>query len=410
MLPAKAYDVHAIHDGYSPSDSVHVEVGKGSQATVNLRLIPNPAILEIPTLSAGTQVKLDGVTLDSLPLKARGSRKIAAGSHVIDIFRQGYVTKRLERTVDPGKTLSLTSADLNLSQSVPDAAAREAEDWKRIKASSSLAELQNFEKRYPSGPHAQALFERIQELEWTGVDRTRAAAVTAYLAKYPQGSHSNEARQLMEQLAKSEKSRVEQSEWDSLNKGSTDALQSFIAKYPGGNHSNAARQLLAETVREAAEKEEQRDDDSWKSVDKGDRASIGEYLGRFPAGKHVAQAQQALANFSSRQLSQGDAGSVLAILQKFAAAWEARNIQAILSLQPTLNQRTLKTELAAVRAWRVSITPLASPQISGDHASITCRRKVYQTFSDGTERQSPEVTVTYTLRRQASSWVIEDVK
>ena len=407
ILPADTYTVYAIHDGYLPSDPVKVEVGKGSETIVNLRLAPKPSLLESPALVAGTQIKVDGLLLDS-PSGKLVSRKIGSGLHVIEITRQGFTTKRLERAVEPGKTLSLTSADLDLSPAVPDAVVREAEEWNALKASDSLTDLQRFQKQYPKGLNSQAVSERIEALEWAAVDKTRAAAVSAYLAKYPQSAQSNEARVLAEQLQKTEGTRVEQSAWDSVNKGNKEALQSFIARYPGSTHATTAKQLVADLSREEGMKEVQsRDDDAWKSVDKTDFGSIQGYLNRFPSGKHRDQAQQAL--MITTQKSQ-EAESVLLVLKQFAAAWNERNVQAILSLQPNLPQRTVKAALAPVREWRMTITPTGPPQIIVDRASVTCKRRVNQKFTDGTEAQSPEATVTYLLRRQASSWIIEDVK
>ena len=305
----------------------------------------------------------------------------------------------------------LTSADLNLSAASPDPVAREVEEWNSIRASGNLADLRAFRQRYPNGPHAQAANESIQRLEWDGVDRSNAPALKLYLQNHPQSPHSSEARQLLEQLAKSDKSQIEQSEWDSVDKRSKESLAAFLDKYPNGGHGTGARQLLTDIAKEEKLREEQNSDETaWGLVNKSDRTSIEGYLGRFPSGKHTAQAQQALANVSRGPASQDESASVLPVLNKYAAAWEAKDVDTLLSLQPKLSRRVLKAELAPVRVWRMSLTPVGSPEINGDRATIMCRRRVDQIFSDGTEKKSPETTVTYMLKKQGSSWVIEDVR
>jgi hypothetical protein len=82
----------------------------------------------------------------------------------------------------------------------------------------------------------------------------------------------------------------------------------------------------------------------------------------------------------------------------------------ILALQPGMSRKALKADLAAVKVWSMTITPLAPPQISGDLASVVCRRRVSQKFLDGTQKEPLETTVTYSLRKQGSGWVIDGIK
>jgi hypothetical protein len=101
---------------------------------------------------------------------------------------------------------------------------------------------------------------------------------------------------------------------------------------------------------------------------------------------------------------------VLPVLQAYAAAWSAKDVDAILRLQPGLNRRTLKTAFGPVRVWLETITPLAQPVVSNDRASVKCQREIDQTFSDGTKKQPTVSTVVIVLKRQGPSWVIEDVR
>lgn len=411
VLPARRYEIYAARDGYVNSGAVHVDVAKGSRAVVNLHLTPKPAFLNIAPGPPGTRIKVDGIDFGDTAGAKNKSQTISPGIHNFEISRQGFLSKRIERVVEPGHTLTLAGPDLALAPATPDAAAREAEDWNRVKTGASLADLRAFEQRYPTGPHSQAARTEIQQLEWSGVDKSSPAALNAYVAKYPDGDHSNEARRLVEQLAATQRNRLEQSEWDSLDKSKKEDLQAFIAKYPNSSHVSAAQHLLAGiTNQEKLAAEENADDNSWKSVNTTDSASLTRYLSQFPAGRHASQAQQALANINRKPPQQAEGASVLAVLQRYAIAWSAKDLEAILRLQPGLNRRTVKSELAPVRVWRMTITPLSPPEVSNDQASVTCRRQVDQVFSDGTEKQAPASTVTFVLKKQGSGWVIEDVR
>ncbi|HEX4808410.1 MAG TPA: protein kinase [Bryobacteraceae bacterium] len=411
VLPARGYDIYAARDGYVNSDTTHVDLARDSRVGVNLRLTPKPALLQLQVRSPGARIKVDGVDLGDVSGGKATPHNISPGMHTFEISRQGFLPKRFGRSVEPGHTLTLTVADLDLSPAGPDAAAREAEDWNRVKASGNLADWYGFQQRYPTGPHAQAASEGIQRLEWSGVDKNSEAALNSYITKHPEGSHSNEARRLLAQLGVTERNRAEQSDWDSLDKNKKDDVRAFMTKYPNGSHTAAAQHILADFAnQEGLAAQQAADDNAWRSADATDRASLERYLGQFPSGRHANQAQQALANINQRPPPQADAGNVLAVLQRYAAAWLAKDQETILALQPNLNRRTLKAELAPVRVWRMTLTPLSPPQIDGDHASVTCRRQVDQVFSDGTEKQPPASTVTFALKKQGAGWVIEAVR
>ncbi len=406
VLPAKTYAVYATREGYEDSEPAHVDLAKGSQVLVDLRLRPKPAKVELIARVPGTKVRLDDANLGELPVGKASSRVIPAGSHVFEISREGFVSKRLTRAIEPGRMLTLTGNDLDLA---PTRIGSEAEDWNRARAG-SLADLQSFQRQYPRSPHAQAAADRIQQLEWNTVDKTSSASLSAYITKYPAGSLSSEARRLREQLGTAEKSKTEQSEWDSLDKTKKDDLRTFVNKYPSGNHVSTAQRLLADFDKQQKVADQtSADDAAWGSVNRADRASLEQYARQFPSGKHINEAQQAVANLHQTS-SQPDLAGVLAVLRRYAAAWSAKDLETILKLQPSLNRRKLKGDLEPVRVWRMSITPINAPQINGDQAEVTCRRVVDQVFANGAEKRAPESTVTFVLRKQGSDWIIEQVK
>lgn len=349
------------------------------------------------TGSLTVRMNVDDATvfIDGRRYNTNGERSprilLPAGTYNIYATRDGYTQSDTERiTLNGGSSeivnLRLTAKpakpEAPVTPAVPNAVAREANEWNSVKGG-NVADLQAFQSRHPNGPHYQAAAERIAQLE---------------------------------QAVKADRDRQETNEWNALDRNNKDALQAFANKYPNGSHAAGARQLLSDIAKAEKQREDQNADEAaWSAVDHRQRASIEGYLSRYPAGRHAAQAQQALESLNQpppapRQPAQNESAGVLATLQRFVAAWEDKNIPAIVSLQPSLNQRTLKATLAPVKAWRMSLTPLSTPQVSGDRATVTCRRRVTQTFADGTERSAPETKVTYTLRKQGAGWIIEDAQ
>src|SRR5205807_2242591 len=82
------------------------------------------------------------------------------------------------------------------------------------------------------------------------------------------------------------------------------------------------------------------------------------------------------------------------------SAWNAKDVESITTLYRSLDRKTVKAQLAPVTAIRMTITPASAAQIDGERATIVCRRQVYEAFSDGTEKQTPDVLVTFTLSKR----------
>lgn len=85
-------------------------------------------------------------------------------------------------------------------------------------------------------------------------------------------------------------------------------------------------------------------------------------------------------------------------------------MERITALHRSLDRRTVKAQLAPVTAIRMTITPDSAAQVDGERATIVCRRQVNETFSDGTEKQSPALLVTFTLSKRDGQWSIDGTR
>jgi hypothetical protein len=103
-----------------------------------------------------------------------------------------------------------------------------------------------------------------------------------------------------------------------------------------------------------------------------------------------------------------DAQQVIAVLTKYSQAWSEKDLADIRALRPSLERRTVKQAMAGARSISMQIRPTGAPKIEGDHATVECIHRVAQVFDDGTERQSPDVHMTYVLVKHGASWLIAD--
>jgi tetratricopeptide (TPR) repeat protein len=119
----------------------------------------------------------------------------------------------------------------------------------------------------------------------------------------------------------------------------------------------------------------------------------------------LPESHKALHVPSAQELA--DSAAVLAVLQRFATAWSAKDLKAITGIESDLDKRALKTQLAAVKLLSMKISPVMPPQIDGAQATVVCRRQASETFSDGSARQNPPALVTYVLAKREGVWRIE---
>ena len=75
------------------------------------------AKLEIRGATPDTRIKLDGVLLARATPHQAISKELKAGEHIIELSRNGFVTKTLSRKLTPGENLVLTDRDLQLQSS-----------------------------------------------------------------------------------------------------------------------------------------------------------------------------------------------------------------------------------------------------------------------------------------------------
>jgi hypothetical protein len=100
----------------------------------------------------------------------------------------------------------------------------ERQDWEGLRNSREIAALQSFLQKYPTGLHAGAASQRIEQVDWESVDRKDPAALKAFLQKNPGSSFSAQAS--------AEIARLEQSRGASADRqGIQAALEAYVGAF-----------------------------------------------------------------------------------------------------------------------------------------------------------------------------------
>ena len=288
----------------------------------------------------------------------------------------------------------------------------EQHDWDQLTGGPGIDALQNFVLKYPDSAHAAEVKEEIQRLEWQNVDQSNPASLQAFVSAYPDAPHVREARERLLDLDRLKRAQEEEVAWDQLDKNSMTAVQSFLAAHPTGVHREIARSMIAALDRRAeAMKLAAADESAWSSVRLTDQSSIEDYLAQFPSGQHSASALNALDDLRQRQTSKAaEAAVILNVIARLTNAWNGKDIDSIMALQANLDRRSIRSQLLAAKRVFMKVSPVSAPEISGSQALVPCRRVTQEVFSDGAEKKTPELLVTYVLTKRNGSWMVAGVK
>ncbi len=126
---------------------------------------------------------------------------------------------------------------------------------------------------------------------------------------------------------------------------------------------------------------------------------------RADAARKEAEQALAVAALHARERAKAS-NAVTTMLERYVNAWNTKDVEGITTLHRNLDRRTVKAQLGPVTAIRMTITPTSAVEIDGERATIVCRRQVEETFSDGTEKQSPALLVTFALSKRDGEWSI----
>lgn len=186
-------------------------------------------------------------------------------------------------------------------------------------------------------------------------------------------------------------------EWDRVS-GSKDAtaLESFRQRFAGDPLAIEAGKKI-----EALEWE--------RTQSSADPKAVRQFLNRFP--RHQGALQWLKANEANEKSSASVA--VLAVIEKYAKAFENRDPDALQAARPGLSageRKRLEQTFRDFKTIHYSLIPAGEPLIEPTVATVKCRLKVEMRSNDGTGPRPAEQTVTVKLRRQSEAWVIDSIQ
>jgi len=189
----------------------------------------------------------------------------------------------------------------------------EANLWERCRKENSLAAYNAYLDRFPDGPHAdealQGLKNREEETAWQQAGRIdKIYAYRTFLRSFPDGRFAADANTRIRQRQEAAREEGEADLWKSVKEqDSAAAYRDYLSKYPSGRFMEQANARLAE-LEELARQAllEGAIEEAWRKAQEQDtQEAYEDFLRRYPDHRYAAAA-----------------GNRLQAIREQTAAWE----------------------------------------------------------------------------------------
>ena len=371
-LEEKTYQVRVQKLGYEIPRDQRVVVSAKAPAAVSFSLSPQTSRLELRGAPAGVEVRA-GSSLLGRTDGSVFSAQVQPGEQTLQVT-EGKETRQIPQRFEAGKTLTISWANVaparaTVTDPVVKTVDGEAQTWEQVRTTGDPARLQEYLDKYPNGAHANDVQNLLENSIWSRTNRDDIASLRSYVGRYPRGPHVAEASSRIVELA-----------WNQVDKKDEQALRNYIGQNPDSTHRQEAQRLV----------------DQFRIDAEGKKKNADE-LARLEAEKAKVAA---------------DRQSVSAALGKYKQAYEARNVDQLRAVFPTLAGNTLRSirdTFAHADAILLDLKILKEPEISGDSATVNVERSISQT--EGKTTLKPvQSQLTIRLHRAGQAWVIDSIQ
>jgi hypothetical protein len=367
-LAPQAYTVVVEKSGFQRPMPQKTTVRRGSRVQLTFELVPEKSMLQITDGTPGATIFIDGVDQGTtISSDGRASIPVAPGSHEVGMSRQGYrPSPRIRLTFEGGKPLALGGPQVTLVPEPPP----------------------------PPDPN------QVRAQEWAGIQNSRDLRVLdAFRRKYPNTQEAEQATRRMAQAA-----------WDNLDKTDANAIRVYTQQYPNSPNLADAQRALAtlEQAKRAADDKAKREADDQQAKRVADEQQAKQRL------DEQAKAEQAKADQAAKRAA--DIQAVSRMLVAYKAAFERRDINALLAVWPTMSKETLETQRNFLQReateLHVNLQQVKEPEISADGktASVLVDRQLSGKGQQGRALPMSTTHYRFVLTRTSTGFTIQSAE
>jgi len=238
-LPPAAYDIRLEKPGFQPL-TLPVNVLKDQESMISVTLLREVILATSFAVTGGVPgatVKLDGKEVGQVQSDGTFTHEASAGLHAIELEKKGYLPVSTKQAFALGKKIGIEGG------MAVDLEAAAAAEYPAVAASTDPSLLRQYLRKFPNSKNAPQVFDRLEEMEWSSLDKTNLTSLDAFLRSYPQSPHANEGRGLVAQLQKEQSEAIA-----AINTGKTQALRAYLDRYPQSQYAPRVRDVLTQQL------------------------------------------------------------------------------------------------------------------------------------------------------------------
>ena len=380
-----------------------LSIAPGSPNSLAVELIPLPnqqassspsshdnrsARLMLRTVQPGTEVLVDKQPKGKVGGRGTFSMELPAGDHEVQLMTGNQPGGTIIRQFPSGGQVEVRGSEFAPPDQVTSTARAHAEEsnWRKVKDSQNIDELEEFLKQSPSSAfHSQAQ-SQLENLYWAKAAGTDSVAgYNEYLSKYPGGKYSQQAAADLARL-----------EWRSLeNTTDVTIVDSFLKRHPSGTYHDKALLKLDELT--------------WGGTGQNDISSLRSYIQNFPNGRHVDEARKKIEELN--QASQvahstlpritatpplDEKKAVLEVLARYQKAYENHDLQELQRIWPGMTTQQIKGVgdfFQHATTLTLSYRVFGQPEISGNRATVRFAQSLSYVASGKSGKDSAKVVM-----------------
>ena len=229
----------------------------------------------------------------------------------LQLYASGFYSENAKDKLKASQALLIKAQELKAKEQA--LKAEDEELWKQTKTIWTLANLQKYLDKFPTGLHLQEAKAGIEELKRIEVDKLAKDKEKAlwqkisnskdpkdfilYLSLYPQGLYAAQATKQQEKLETEQLKVLDQQTWSSIkDKADIQLFRNYIKDFADGIYISDAKKQIKKLEELLVSK---REEDYWQSIKgKTEANAFTNYLIDFPKGKYAAEAQALVAKYT----------------------------------------------------------------------------------------------------------------
>jgi hypothetical protein len=258
--------------------------------------------------------------------------------------------------------------------------------WQTALGSPSIASIEQYLQKYQNGSHSTEARSMLEDLYWRRDSQTDTAdSYRDYLSRYADAPHAAAASKRIEDLQVAEDQAKENQKFqDAHNSSDETALRAYLREHPSGPKHDQIYERL--------------DDVIWEKTQTKDVASLRAYVEKMSDGKYVSQAREEIKQLTEvpkrpkpPEPTVDARAEVVKLVERYVKAYNDTNIEELRQIWPGMDKKRvsdMREFFRIARNVQSSYRLLEEPRINGSEATVKIAQDTTFVIEGKSQRQA----------------------